>query len=91
MNIDQMARDIVEAIRRTSASLPDDVRALVFAEIAKQLAPPKARKPKPERPALNAIGKPFSEKYNHNYKSKHISTAHLYRPYSDNFRKYLTK
>lgn len=87
-DIHQMARDTVEAIKRMSASLPDDTRALIFAEIVKQLAPAKARKP---RPTLNALGMPLSEKYDPNYKSKKVSTAHLYKPYGEKLREHLTK
>jgi hypothetical protein len=84
-NVDQIASETVEAIRRLSSGLPDDVRALVFAEIARQLVPPKTRKAKelPTRPTLNAIGKPYGANYNPNYKMRHrVSTAHLFRPYT---------
>jgi hypothetical protein len=83
-NVAQIASETVEAIRRLSKGLPDDVRTSVFAEIARQLAPAKKRKPKElqERPALNALGKPMSPLYDPNYKMTHRVTpiSRLSRP-----------
>lgn len=42
----------------------------------------KARPVKAERPALNAIGKPYSPQFDPNYRMKHKpTTAHLFKPY----------
>jgi hypothetical protein len=42
------------------------------------------------KPALNAIGKPYSPQFDPRYRVKHkTSSAHLFKPYSDKFRAHL--
>ena len=52
----------------------------------------RANKASKAQPRLNAIGKPYGASYDPNYKMKYKagSTAHLFKPYSDNFRKVLS-
>ena len=47
----------------------------------------KSKRPKALRPALNAVGKPYSPQYDPKYKIKHKpSTGHLRWPYGTNMR-----
>ena len=47
----------------------------------------KASKSAPDKPRLNAVGKPYSTQYDPNYRIKHrTSAAHLFKPYGRHMR-----
>lgn len=74
----------------TRTTMADLEAALVLIKAAGyRVTKPRAR---PERPKTNALGLPMSENFDPKYKMRYQpSTAHLFKPYSEWFRRCLTK